>query len=132
MKLREICKSKIHHATVTGADVDYIGSVGIDRELMRTTDILPGEKVAIWNVSNGQRIETYAIPLPAGSGQIVVNGAAARHFQRGDTVIIAAFVLTDERVEPRMVVVDAQNRVARRLPDHDASEHVMGEPILKA
>jgi len=117
MKLRAICKSKIHHAIVTGADVNYVGSIGIDTGLMRQTDIVPGEKVAVWNVNNGQRVETYAIGLPEGSGQIVVNGAAARHFHTGDTVIIVAFCLTDEVVVPRMIVVDQQNRFVRSLVD---------------
>jgi aspartate 1-decarboxylase len=115
MKLRSICKSKIHHATVTGADVNYIGSIGIDATLMRLTDIVEGEKVAVWNVNNGQRVETYAIALPEGSGQVVVNGAAARHFHAGDTVIIVAFCLTDEVVAPRMIVVDEKNRFVREL-----------------
>jgi aspartate 1-decarboxylase len=115
MKLRAICKSKIHHATVTGADVNYIGSIGIDHGLMRLTDIVEGEKVAVWNVNNGQRVETYAIPLPEGSGEIVVNGAAARHFHQGDTVIIVAFCLTDEVVTPRMIVVDERNQFIRDL-----------------
>ena len=69
MKLRLICKSKIHHAVVTGADLNYVGSIGIDRGLMRLTDLVPGEKVSIWNVNNVQRIDTYAIPLAEGSGQ---------------------------------------------------------------
>ena len=93
MKLRAMCKSKIHHATVTGADLHYVGSIGIDAALLRLTDIVPGEQVSLWNVNNGQRIETYAIALPEGSGQMVVNGAAARHFQPGDAVIIVAFCL---------------------------------------
>ena len=67
MKLRSICKSKIHHAVVTGADLNYIGSIGIDKHLMELTDIVPGEQVFVWNVNNGERIETYAICLPAGS-----------------------------------------------------------------
>jgi aspartate 1-decarboxylase len=117
MKLRAICKSKIHHAVVTGADVNYVGSIGIDTGLMRLTDIVQGEKVAVWNVNNGQRVETYAIGLPEGSGQIVVNGAAARHFHAGDTVIIVAFCLTDEVVVPRMIVVDPQNKFVRSLVD---------------
>src|SRR5688572_26963188 len=115
MKLRSICKSKIHHAVVTGADINYVGSIGIDAGLMRLTDIVEGEKVAVWNVNNGQRVETYAIGLSEGSGQIVVNGAAARHFHVGDTVIIVAFCLTDEAVTPRMIVVDQQNRFVRSL-----------------
>ena len=132
MKLRLICKSKIHHAVVTGADLDYIGSIGIDRKLMTLTDIVPGEKVSVWNVNNGQRIDTYAIPLAEGSGRVVVNGAAARHFQKGDTVIIVAFLATDEPVTPRMIVVDDQNRLVKQLPDHDASEDLAGHHALKA
>ena len=116
MNLRIICKSKIHHAVVTRADLHYIGSIGIDATLMRSTDILPGEQVAVWNVSNGQRIETYAIELPEGCGEIVVNGAAARLFQPGDVIIIAAFCLTDEPVTPRMIEVDSDNRFVRVLP----------------
>lgn len=115
MKLRVICKSKIHHAVVTGADLNYVGSIGIDRALMALTDIVPGEQVSVWNVNNGQRIQTYALELPEGSGQVVVNGAAARHFQPGDVVIIVAFSLTDEPVEPRMIVVDERNRFAGDL-----------------
>ena len=119
MKLRVICKSKIHRAVVTGADLNYIGSIGIDAGLMRRTDIVAGEKVSVWNVSNGQRIDTYAIELPEGSGQIVVNGAAARHFHAGDHVIIVAFCLTDEPVTARMIVVDDRNRFVRDLTDNE-------------
>jgi aspartate 1-decarboxylase len=115
MKLRTICKSKIHHAVVTGADLHYIGSIGIDRTLMQLTDIIEGEQVAVWNINNGERIETYAIGLPEDSGQVIVNGAAARHFQPGDQVIIAAFCTTDEVVIPRMIAVDAHNRFQRDL-----------------
>ena len=122
MKLRAICKSKIHHAVVTAADLHYVGSIGIDRALMTLTDILPGEQVSVWNVNNGQRIETYAIELPESSGQIVVNGAAARHFHPGDTVIIVAFCLTDEPVEPKMIVVDEQNRCVGHLSDPQSAE----------
>jgi aspartate 1-decarboxylase len=116
MKLRTICKSKIHKATVTGADLHYVGSIGIDKSLMRRTDIVPGEQVSVWNVNNGQRIETYAIELPEESGQIVVNGAAARHFHIGDKVIIVAFCLTDEPVVPKMIAVDERNAFASDLP----------------
>jgi aspartate 1-decarboxylase len=115
MKLRIVCKSKIHRAVVTGADLSYVGSIGIDRALMRLTDIAPGEQVAVWNLNNGQRIETYAIELPEDSGEVVVNGAAARHFQPGDAVIIVAFCLTDEPVTPQMIRVDAQNKFVEYL-----------------
>ena len=122
MRLRAICKSKIHHATVTEANLHYVGSIAVDSELLERVDILPGEKVCVWNVNNGERIETYALPAPAGSGQVLVNGAAARRFQPGDRVIIVAFVLTDEVIEPRMILVDEQNRFVdwlgdNRLPD---------------
>lgn len=124
MKLRSICKSKIHQAAVTAADLDYIGSIGIDKALMDLTDIVEGEQVSVWNINNGERIETYAIPLPEGGRQIVVNGAAARHFQPGDRIIIAAFVLTDERIVPRMVAVDQHNRLLRHLTGSNAPEPV--------
>lgn len=116
MKLRTMCKSKIHHAVVTAADLNYIGSIGIDESLMRMTGLIAGEQVSVWNVNNGQRIETYAIPMPAGSGHIVVNGAAARHFSAGDRIIVVAFCLTDEAVVPEMIAVDERNRFAHRLP----------------
>lgn len=120
MQLRIICKAKIHHARVTGADLHYIGSIGIDQELLRLTDIVPGERVCVWNIDNGQRIETYAIALEPGSGQIVLNGAAARHFCVGDKIIITTFCLTDERIVPRMIAVDEQNRFVRHLVDGSA------------
>ena len=119
MQLRNICKSKIHHAVVTGADLNYIGSIGIDAALMKLADLLIGEKVAVWNLSNGARIETYAIPLPEDSGEIVVNGAAAHHFRAGDRVIIVAFCLTDEVIEPRMLLVDDSNSFVRWLPKEE-------------
>jgi aspartate 1-decarboxylase len=115
MKLRSICKSKIHHARVTGADLNYEGSISIDEGLMKRVDILPGEQVSVWNLNNGARIETYALPAPEGSGAIVLNGAAARSFCENDVVIIASFVLTDEVVSPRMIVVDERNAFVRNI-----------------
>ena len=126
MKLRVICKSKIHQAVVTGADLHYVGSIGVDKTLLDLTDIAPGEQVAVWNINNGQRIETYAMPLPEGSGAVVVNGAAARHFESGDKIIIAAFCLTDEPVQPKMIAVDEDNRLLRVLPDHEAAVQLAG------
>jgi aspartate 1-decarboxylase len=125
MKLRSICKSKIQQATVTAADINYIGSIGIDKSLMDVTDIVEGEQVSVWNINNGERVETYAIALPEGSREIVVNGAAARHFHPGDRVIIAAFVLTDERIAPKMVAVDEHNRLVRHLTSSTS------EPIIR-
>ena len=125
MKLRVICKSKIHHAIVTGADLNYIGSIGIDKGLMEMVDIVPGEQVSVWNVNNGQPIETYAIELPEGSCQGAVNGAAARFFAPGDKVIIVAFNLTDEPVTPRMIAVDEKTRFGRS-PDHQGTRDLVG------
>ncbi|HVR60334.1 MAG TPA: aspartate 1-decarboxylase [Polyangia bacterium] len=112
---RTLFKSKIHRATVTQADLAYEGSVTIDGALMRAADILPHERVAIWNVTNGSRLETYALEGPAGSGVICVNGAAAHHARPGDLVIIATFAEAENEAEarswkPRIVWVDAQNR----------------------
>lgn len=119
MQLRNICKSKIHHAVVTGADLNYIGSIGIDAGLMKLADLVTGEKVSVWNLSNGSRIETYAIPLAEDSGEIIVNGAAAHHFSAGDRIIVVAFVMTDEVVEPKMVLVDESNSFVRWLPKEE-------------
>ncbi len=126
MKLRIICKSKIHRAVVTGADLHYIGSIGIDRTLLELAGIVEGEQVAVWNVNNGQRIETYAIPLPPDSGQVVVNGAAARHFAPGDRVIIVAFCLTDEPVTPQMIAVDDANHFTTRLSGAASPQDLVG------
>lgn len=134
MKLRAICKSKIHHAVVTEANLQYVGSIAVDAELLERADIVPGEKVSVWNVSNGERIETYALPAPRGSGQVIVNGAAARKFEVGDTVIVVAFVLTDEPVEPRMILVDRNNRFVdwlrdNRLPDWSVAD--LAAPVIE-
>jgi aspartate 1-decarboxylase len=112
---RKMLKSKIHRAVVTGADLHYEGSVTIDKELMEAADIIPYEAVAIWNVTNGNRFETYAIEGEAGSGVICINGAAARMVAPQDLVIIACFVSMDEAEaashQPRLVFVDEQNRM---------------------
>jgi len=112
---RTIFKSKIHRATVTHADLDYEGSVTLDADLMRAADILPYEQVAIWNVTRGSRLETYALEAPAGSGVVCVNGAAAHHNRPGDLVIIATFAEMEEAEarahQPTVVLVDEQNRI---------------------
>jgi aspartate 1-decarboxylase len=113
---RTLFKSKIHRATVTQADLDYEGSVTIDAELMQAADILPYERVHIWNRSNGSRLETYALEAPPGSGVICVNGAAAHHAKPGDIVIIATFAQATDEAEARawkpiVVHVDARNRI---------------------
>src|SRR3954466_9109374 len=122
---RSLFKSKLHRATVTHADLTYEGSVTIDQDLLEASDILPYERVHIWNASNGSRLETYALPGPSGSGVICVNGAAARHAQPGDIVIIATFAEAVDEAEARswkpvVVRVDAKNRIidgpAEELP----------------
>jgi len=108
-------KSKIHRATITGADLEYEGSITIDRDLMDAADILSYEKVAIWDVTNGSRLETYAIEGERGSGVICLNGAAARMVAPKDVIIIASFVNMDSEAamkhEPKLVFVDEKNRM---------------------
>jgi aspartate 1-decarboxylase len=112
---RSLFKSKIHRATVTHADLQYEGSVTIDQTLMRAADILPYERVHIWNATNGARLETYALPGEAGSGVICVNGAAARHAHPGDVIILATFADVEETEarswRPVVVKVDARNHI---------------------
>jgi aspartate 1-decarboxylase len=113
--MRKMLRAKIHRARVTEANVDYEGSVTIDRTLLEAVDLLPGEAVAVWNVTNGERFETYAVAGPPRSGVICVNGAAAHKARPGDLVIIAAFAWMDEaaarRHEPKVVFVDGRNRI---------------------
>jgi aspartate 1-decarboxylase len=94
--LVKLMKSKIHRATVTRADLNYEGSIAVDGTLLDAAGILPGEAVNVWNVNNGERFETYALPLTRGSGEICVNGAAARLVQVGDLVIVTAFCWLEE------------------------------------
>lgn len=111
---RKLLRAKIHRATVTGADLDYEGSVTIDRDLMELTDLVDHEAVHIWNVTNGERFETYAIPGEKGSGVVCINGAAAHKVSRGDLVIIAAFSWMEEKEarawQPKVIFVDEENR----------------------
>jgi aspartate 1-decarboxylase len=110
---RKMLKSKIHRATVTGADLDYEGSITIDPQLMKAADILPYEAVDVWNVTYGTRFQTYAIEGQPGSGVICINGAAARLVSRGDKVIIASWLDIDNdqaaAYEPKLVFVDDHN-----------------------
>ena len=116
--MRKMLRAKIHRATVTQADVDYEGSITIDRRLMDATDLLPNEAVCVWNVANGNRFETYAVEGPADSGVICVNGAAAHLVSPGDLVIIAAYTWLEESAarvhEPRVVFVDEDNRIREK------------------
>ncbi len=91
-----VVKSKIHRVKVTGADLNYIGSITIDEELMEAANIIEGEKVQVVNNSNGERLETYAIPGPRKSGEITLNGAAARKVAQGDILILMTYAMMDE------------------------------------
>lgn len=112
---RHLMKSKIHRATVTEADLHYVGSITIDRELMDAADLMPNERVQVVNNNNGARLETYVIEGQRGSGVICMNGAAARLVHPGDVVIIIAYAMMDEAEarahRPRVVLVDASNRL---------------------
>ncbi len=112
--LLNLLKSKIHRATVTEANLEYMGSITIDEALMEAAHILPNERVQIVDNNNGSRLETYVIPGPKGSGVICLNGAAARLVQPGDTVIIMAYAWMDEAearaYRPIVVMVDEKNR----------------------
>lgn len=107
-------RSKIHRATVTGADLHYEGSATIDSHLMELADIVPHQEIEVWNVTNGERFRTYALPGQPGSGVVCMNGAAAHKARKGDLVIIATFGwMTEEEArswEPRLVFVDERNR----------------------
>lgn len=127
---RKMLKSKIHRATVTGADLHYEGSITIDLDLMEAADIIPYEAVCIWDVTNGSRFETYAIEGERGSGVICINGAAARLVAPQDLVIIASFVNMSNAEalahEPKLVFVDERNRML------ETRKEVAGQATLKS
>jgi len=117
--LIKVLRAKIHRATVTSADLDYIGSITIDRELMDAVGLVEGEFVLVANLANGTRHETYVISGEPGSGEICVNGAAARLVRTGDKVIIMShgYVTAEQAasLKPRVVLVDGKNKPVRRL-----------------
>lgn len=117
MTSRLLLKSKIHRATVTQADLHYEGSITLDPDLMEAADILPFEQVHVLDIDNGNRLVTYAIAGERGSGQVCINGAAARLVNPGDLVIILGYAQVDEErargFRPRLVYVDGRNRIVR-------------------
>ena len=131
--MRIMMKSKIHRATVTQADLDYVGSVTLDSALMEAADLLEGEQVAIVDITNGARIETYVIPGERGSGVIGINGAAAHLVHPGDLVIIISYGMMSDAeahaLEPKVVHVDEQNRIVKL--GNDAAEPVPGSRQLR-
>ncbi len=116
--LRTMCKGKIHRATVTQANLNYIGSITIDQDLLEAADIYPYEKVQVVNLNNGSRLETYTIAGARGSGVICLNGAAARLTSEGDVVIIINYGMFNEeeirRLVPQIVFVDENNRITEK------------------
>jgi aspartate 1-decarboxylase len=122
--LRTFMRSKIHRATVTGSELDYVGSLTLSPELLKAADIGVHELVQVVNINNGARFETYAIAGQPGAGEVVANGAAARLVQRGDKIIIITYAqLTDSEIaghQPQVVHVDDENRVID-LPESDNS-----------
>ncbi len=112
---RHMLKSKIHRLTVTGADLHYEGSLSLDEELMEAGDLLPFEKIDVYNINTGDRFTTYVIPAPRGSGIVRLNGAAARLGARGDLIIIASYAeYTESELDyyrPKLIYVDGENRI---------------------
>jgi aspartate 1-decarboxylase len=138
---RTMLKSKLHRATVTQADLHYVGSVTIDEDLLDAADLLPGEQVAIVDITNGARLETYVIPGERGSGVIGINGAAAHLVHPGDLVILISYGVMDESEAtsylPKVVHVDAANRVVELGADPAApapgmTGQVRGDTIARA
>src|SRR5439155_25086882 len=131
--LRTMLKSKIHRATVTQADLHYVGSITVDEDLLDAADLIAGEQVAVVDVTNGARIETYVIPGPRGSGVIGINGAAAHLVHPRDLVIIMSYAVLDDAearaLVPRVVHVDEQNRVVKL--GNDPAEPVPGSSQLR-
>ncbi|MBA3727057.1 MAG: aspartate 1-decarboxylase [Armatimonadetes bacterium] len=113
MKLLTLLKSKIHHARVTYANPDYVGSVEMCSEVMAAVGLLDGEFVYVWNVENGERFTTYAFAGP--KGECGVNGAAAHRVKVGDRLIIASFAFTDEDMVPKIVILDEKNEIVKPL-----------------
>lgn len=113
--LREVLHSKIHKATVTQADVSYIGSITIDAELIEHVDMWEGQKVLVVSNTSGARLETYVIKGPRGSGVVCMNGAAAHLIQKGEEIIIIGFAFSDCPIEARCILVDRQNKFVRPL-----------------
>jgi len=113
MRLYQLLRAKLHHARVTYANPDYVGSIEIDRELMERVGFMDGEVVQVWAVDHKARIETYAFSGPPGT--IGLNGGAAQFFKPGERIIVAAFAFTDEPIKPKVLLLDEQNRVIKEL-----------------
>jgi len=117
MPMRWLMRSKIHNATVTMANLAYIGSITIDEDLIDRVGLWDGERVLVVSNTSGARLETYVIAGPRGSGAIEMNGAAAHLIGQGEQIIIMGFELTEKPISPQVILVDAANRYVRDLPE---------------
>ena len=126
--LRTVLSGKIHRATVTGADLNYVGSITVDVDLLEAAGIAVNEKVQIVNNNNGERFETYTIAGKRGSGEVCLNGAAARLVQKGDIVIIMSYVILDnaelQNYQPKVVLVDGNNKI-RELIHYEPANTIL-------
>jgi len=113
--MRWMLRSKIHKATVTDVDLDYVGSIGIDKALIEKVGLFPGEKVLVVDNSNGARLETYVIEEERGSEKIVIYGAASRLIKKGDEIIVMGFELADKPIEAKNILVDKNNKFIKFL-----------------
>lgn len=113
--LRQVLQSKIHKATISGADLSYIGSITIDQELLERIDLWPGQKVTVVSNTSGHRLETYVIAGARNSGMICINGAAALLIKKGEEVIIFSYALSDRPITPKCILVDSQNKYVQDL-----------------
>lgn len=116
MQLNQLLKAKLHHARITYANPDYVGSIEIDGDILKEAGILDGELVHVWAVDHTARIETYAFSGP--KGVVGMNGGAAYHFNLHDRIIIAAFTYTDEQITPRILLLGENNEIVRDLSPH--------------
>lgn len=113
--LRQLLQSKIHKATITEADLSYIGSITIDQDLLDRVDLWPGQKVTVVSNTSGHRLETYVISGTRGSGMVCINGAAALLIKKGEEVIIFSYALSDRPIAPKCILVDSQNKYVQDL-----------------
>ncbi len=127
MRLRKLLKSKLHHAHISYANPDYVGSIEIDADLMKQIGIENGEFVYVWAVDHKSRIETYAFSGPPGI--IGLNGGAAHHFSAGDRVVIAAFAWTDEHIVPKVLLLDDSNKVIRDMSPFSVSGEALSPKV---
>ena len=113
--LRELLHSKIHKATITGADLAYVGSITIDQDLLDRIDLWAGQKVTVVSNTSGARLETYVIAGPRATGMICINGAAAHLIKKGEEVIIFSYALSDRAITPKCILVDSKNSYVQDL-----------------